>query len=73
VIECRIREIAKKRGLSIRQLAAKAHVDYKTLHKLKTGEQQGISFAVLSRLCKALECTPNDLLVEVEDSNSDKQ
>jgi putative transcriptional regulator len=65
--------MAAKRGLSIKKLAAKADVDYKTLHNLKTKKQQGITFAVLSRLCKALECTPNDLLVEVEDSNSDAQ
>jgi DNA-binding Xre family transcriptional regulator len=61
VIYFKLKELAEGKGYSIKRLAKDANVDYKTLHKLKTGEQQGISFPVLERISLTLKCKPGDL------------
>lgn len=72
MIKFRLTELLKRRGRSARWLSKEAVVAYTTVHKLKTGEQDGITFPVLTRICKALECTPNDLMVDDEEAEQRK-
>jgi putative transcriptional regulator len=65
MIETRFNELLKERGHSLYWLARESRVAYTTLWKLKTADSQGISFAVLDRVCEALDCEPGDLLVRV--------
>lgn len=67
MIETRIDELLRERGHSLYWLAKEAHVAYTTLWKLKTANSQGISFAVLDRICEALGCEPGDLLMRNKD------
>lgn len=67
MIEMRLDELLKERGHSLYWLAKEARVAYTTLWKLKTADSQGISFAVLDRVCGALECEPGEVLVRVAD------
>lgn len=55
-------------AMSNRGLARTAKVDYKTVDWLKSGRQTGISFDVLDRLCKALNCDPGALFEQVDES-----
>ena len=66
-IHFKLSEAAEKSGMSIRRLARDSEVDYKTLHLLKTGKQNGLSFPVLERICRALNCEPADLFEIVSD------
>jgi len=66
-IRFKLQEAVEKSGVSIRRLAQNSHVDYKTLHRLKTGRQQGVSFPVLDRICHALKCEPGALFEIVDE------
>ena len=58
-----VREMADARGFrSQRQLAAKAGVDRATMSQLYRDQLKMISKATMAKLCKALECTPGDLM-----------
>jgi len=48
--------------MTYRMLSEEANVSTSTLSRMATNEQQMISLAVLTRICNALGCTPNDLL-----------
>jgi putative transcriptional regulator len=62
MIETRIAELLADNGKSLYWLAKETGVAYTTLWKLKTGESQGISFDVLDGICRALNCSPGDVL-----------
>ena len=66
MIRTRFNELLKERGHSLYWLAKEAQVAYTTLWKLKTAGSQGISFAVLDRICEALNCEPGDVLARVK-------
>lgn len=48
--------------LTYRLLSEEAGISTSTLSRIATNEQSMISLAVLTRLCNALDCSPNDLL-----------
>lgn len=66
MIRFKLKELAEGR-ISMKQLALAANVDYKTLHWLKTGKQTGISFPVLDRLCRVLDCEPGSFFEWVQE------
>jgi DNA-binding Xre family transcriptional regulator len=71
VIQLRVQEIAKQRGVPhIKALAERAELAYDTARDLWHGRMQRIDRDVLARVCKALECSPGDLLV-IEDGTSE--
>lgn len=53
--------LAEKR-LKLTQLARDTGLDYGTLHKLYTGDSQGIRFSSLAAICNALDCEVQDIL-----------
>ena len=53
--------------LTIRQLALDAGVPPSVVSGLTSGRAQQVHFKTLNRLCKALNCTPGDLLVYTPD------
>ncbi len=59
VLGQRIRRIRSVRGLTIRELAAKAEVSKNTLLRLEKGEPTHIS--TVAQLCRALKVTPQQL------------
>ena len=65
-VRLRIEELLEKHGRTLYWLAKESGVDYNGLWRFKTGKAHGIRFNVLEGICKALECTPGDLLV-IED------
>jgi len=62
-------ELLETRGITMYALARDTRIPYSTLLRMeqKRGEQGSIDLSVLSRICMALECTPNDLLKHVLD------
>mgnify|MGYP003407689347 FL=1 len=56
--------------ITIRQLAADAGVPPSVVSGLTSGRAQQVHFRTLDRLCRALECTPGDLLEYVSESEA---
>ena len=50
-------------------LAKEANITYPTLKKLCDNKTVSIQFSVLERICKVLNCTPNDIL-SIEESTT---
>jgi DNA-binding Xre family transcriptional regulator len=66
MIKPRLRELLESRGKSLYWLARETETDYKALWMLRASRTQGITFAVLDRVCTALGCAPGDVLVQIE-------
>ena len=51
-----------KRKMQSQELAEKIGITQATLSILKTGKAKAIKLSTLEAICKALDCTPADLL-----------
>lgn len=60
-----------KRKMSSRELSERIGITQANLSILKTGKANAVRFSTLSALCKALDCTPGDILEYREDSNEE--
>ena len=72
-VKIRIEELLEERGHTLYWLAKESGVDYQGLYRFKTGKAHGIRFNVLEGLCKALECTPGDLIELVEEKKETRK
>ncbi len=66
-------ELLEERERSLYWLAKQMGTDYATMHKFKSGKAAGVTFEMLGRICTALECSPGDLLVLVDDKPASKK
>ena len=66
-------ELLEERERSLYWLAKQMGTDYATMHKFKSGKAAGVTFEMLGRMCTALECSPGDLLVLVDDKPASKK
>ena len=62
-----IDKILKDKCKSRFWLSKAADITYPTMKKLADGNTVSINFDVLYKICKALDCTPNDIFLEKED------
>ena len=51
-----------KRKMKLNELSERVDISVQNLSVLKTGKAKAIRFSTLDKLCRALECTPGDLL-----------
>ena len=51
-----------KRKISLNELSERVGITITNLSKLKTGKAKAIRFTTLDAICKALDCTPADIL-----------
>ena len=56
-----------KRKMSLTELSVQVGIALNNLSMLKVGKAKGIRFSTLSKICKALDCQPGDLLQAVTD------
>lgn len=45
------------------QLSKDTGISYPTLHKMKNNDTSSISFLNIGLICRALNCTPNELIL----------
>ena len=57
----------KKKKMSSQELAEKIGITQANLSILKTNKGKAIRFSTLDAICKALHCTPGDILEYRED------
>ena len=62
MVEIVIDEILKKKNKTRYWLIKQADLTYETVAMLANNEKVGIQFGTLEKICKALECTPNDII-----------
>ena len=55
-----------KRKIGLGELAEKIDISQANLSILKNGKGKAVRFSTLSRICKALDCQPGDILEYVE-------
>ena len=72
-IDFSLEDLLEKRGHTLYWLAKELGVDYTTIHRFKSGKAAGVTFDLLARICEALECTPGDLLVLVDEKSESKK
>lgn len=51
-----------KRKMSVTELAERVGITLANMSVLKTGKAKAIKVSTLSKLCRALDCQPGDLL-----------
>jgi putative transcriptional regulator len=62
-IEVNLDEHLERVGKSYYWLAKETGISHNTLHRLKTGRAQGVTFGTLQSICAALDVSPGDVLV----------
>ena len=58
-----IKDLVDAKGLNKHQFAQLIQVGYTAACNLYNGKTERIYFDTLERICKVLECTPNDIIV----------
>jgi putative transcriptional regulator len=62
MVEVKLNELLKERKKSLYALAKESEITYAALLRINKNKVSSMSFDVLEKLCKTLNCTPNDLL-----------
>lgn len=58
-----------RRKMSLNELSDRVGITITNLSKLKTGKAKAIRFSTLDAICKALDCTPADILEYVNETS----
>lgn len=61
-MQLNIDPILKKKKISRSQLSQLAHIGYKATLNLCSGKTERVYLDTIEKICKALNCTPNDIL-----------
>ena len=67
MIRVRLDYMLLERQMKLKDLAEKTGLAVNNLSVLKTSKARAVRFSTLEAICKALDCTPGDLLEYVED------
>ena len=51
-----------RRKMSLNELSERGGITIATLSILKTGKAKAVRFSTLDAICRALDCTPGDIL-----------
>ena len=61
-----------KRKMSLNELSERVGITLANLSILKNGKAKAVRLSTLDAICRALECTPGDILEYREDEDSDQ-
>ena len=59
--------------ISLTELSERVGVTLANLSILKTGKAKAVRFSTLEALCRELQCQPGDILVYVEENDTDPE
>jgi putative transcriptional regulator len=71
MINIRLDYVLLDKRMKLKDLAEATGLAVNNLSILKTNKARAIRFSTLNSLCKALSCTPGDLIEYVTDDNED--
>ena len=69
MINIRLDHVLLDRRMKLKDLAAATGLAVNNLSILKTNKARAVRFSTLESICKALECTPADLIEYIPDKN----
>lgn len=72
-INLRIDEVLKGTEKTAYWLANELGMGHGNMYKYRKGQMRSINFDLLARMCEALECSPGDLLVLVDEKPESKK
>ena len=61
-----------RRRMSLNELSERVGITAANLSNLKTGKARAVRFSTLDAICRALECTPGDILEFRDEPETDK-
>jgi putative transcriptional regulator len=70
MINVRLDYVLLDRRMKLKELAQATGLAVNNLSILKTNKARAIRFSTLNSLCKALNCTPGDLIEYLPDENA---
>lgn len=59
--------VLNKRGMTLKELSEKTGVSIANLSNLKNNRVVSVRFSMLDKICKSLECQPDDILKYEDD------
>lgn len=68
MIRLRVNELLEQKGKTCYWLAKQCDVSQNNMAKICNGETTSIRFEILEKICKALDCTPNDIITSTDPS-----
>jgi len=71
MINIRLDYVLLDKRMKLKNLAQATGLAVNNLSILKTNKARAIRFSTLNSLCKALNCTPGDLIEYIPDENED--
>lgn len=72
MIKLKLNDLLTRKGVTLYLLAQATGIPHVTLWKLSQKDtQRNINLSVLSRICAALQCRPNDLLAYEPDAEDE--
>jgi len=72
MIRIRLDYVLLDNRMKLKELAEATGIAVNNLSVLKTNKARAIRFSTLEKLCKALNCTPGDLLEYVEENENNR-
>ena len=73
MIRVRLDYVLLDNRMKLKELAEATGIAVNNLSILKTNKARAIRFTTLEKLCKALDCTPGDLLEYVSENENNQQ
>jgi putative transcriptional regulator len=73
MINIRLDYVLLDNRMKLKELAEATGIAVNNLSVLKTNKARAIRFSTLEKLCKALNCTPGELLEYVEEDENSQQ
>lgn len=72
MIRMKLKELIKSRGMPMLILSEKAGISYPTVIRICNNNLSRIDFPTLNSICKALDCTPSDIIEYIKDDEGEK-
>ena len=69
-MQIQLKKVLEEKHMNRYELAAKTGLSYPGITKIYDGKTKRISLDTIEILCRALHCTPNDLLVFDDGANT---
>ena len=69
MLKINVEHLLKEKGKTKYWLWKQTDLTYTNFDNLIKNRTKSIRYTNLEKLCKALECTPNDIFIEVEDDD----
>lgn len=72
MLKLNVLELLKRKGKTKYYLFSKLNMTYTNFNNIVTNKTRSIRYENIEKFCKILDCTPNDLFVEVPDEDEEE-